>query len=204
MQGVCSRCACAGTPSLKLSDGPESHCKPVRTEQGSAPQCWAAQTRSRRSWRCLKGRLFKFSLPPALQSELVVPALWLSSLPDQPCPWQPGVALHAAHTCAAGAAPPPQSPAVPPARPCAAAAAAAGASHHPQPSSWLMPHCRLPTLRLVCRRLCDLVDSALSPAFALHIASHLGGRLGARPIYASQLDFQTAAARLLARRAGVF
>ncbi|PRW56705.1 Ras-related RAB1BV [Chlorella sorokiniana] len=58
-----------------------------------------------------------------------------------------------------------------------------------------------PTLRLVCWKLCDLVDGALSPSFAIHVASHLGGRLGARPIYGSRLDFQTAAARLLARRA---
>ncbi|KAI7838622.1 hypothetical protein COHA_007591 [Chlorella ohadii] len=61
---------------------------------------------------------------------------------------------------------------------------------------------RRATLRLVCHRICDLVDSILSPDFALHVASHLGGRLGARPVYCSQLDFQNAAARLLARRAG--
>lgn len=69
-----------------------------------------------------------------------------------------------------------------------------------RPRSRLPPACR-PTLRLVCRLFRDLVDGALSPCFSIHLATHLGGRLGRGTVYPSRLDFTTAAARLLARRA---
>lgn len=53
----------------------------------------------------------------------------------------------------------------------------------------------------MCKRWRDLIDGAVSPGFAIHAASHLGGTPTRPPIYPGHLEFQVAAANLLARRA---